>query len=180
MAQLRALQRRRRQGAAEDRRLGEVIANELGILRRIADLAVTTPPRFALGSMDALIAQGWFDSVYGTGRNHRIRVFAELERSGTALEQAEQRFAADPSPQNQAALERAQARRTRALDGHAQLPEENDAFPTGASTGAGVTRGAPPPPPPPGPGPTGSVTGPSQLDALERALAQLTGAPARA
>ena len=180
IAQLRALQRRRGQGAAEDERLGRAIATELTIPRRIADLAVTRPPRFALGSMDALIAQGWFDSIYGSGSAHRERVLTELERSGTALEQAEQRFAADPSPQNQAALERARARRTRALDGHAQLPEENDAFPTGASTGAGVTRGAPPPPPAPGPGPAASVTGPSQLDALERALSQLTGAPARA
>lgn len=180
IAQLRALQRRRRQGAAEDERLGRAIATELTIPRRIADLAVTRPPRFALGSMDALIAQGWFDSVYGSGSAHRTQVLTELERSGTALEQAEQRFAANPSPQNQAALERARARRTRALDGHAQLPEENDAFPTGTSTGAGVTRGAPPPPPAPGPGPAASVTGPSQLDALERALSQLTGAPARA
>ena len=178
IAQLRALQRRRRQGAAEDARLGRVIATELEIPRRIADLAVTTPPRFALGSMDALIAQGWFDSVYGTGSARRERVLTELERSGTALEQAERRFAANPTPQNQAALDRARARRTRALDGHAQLPEENDAFPTGAATGAGVTRGAPPPPP--APGPDASVIGPSQLDGLESALSQLTGAPARA
>jgi hypothetical protein len=184
VAQLRALQRRRGEGAAEDERLARAIATELTIPRRIADRAVTTPPRFALGSMEALIAQGWFDSIYGTGRAHRERVLTELERSGTALEQAEQRFAANPTPQNQAALDRARARRTRALDGHAQLPEENDAFPTGASTGAGVTRGAPPPPPAPGPGPApggaASVTGPSQLDTLEAALSQLTGAPARA
>ena len=180
IAQLRALQRRRGQGAAEDERLGKAIATELTIPRRIADRAVTTPPRFALGSMDALIAQGWFDSVYGTGSAHRTRVLTELERSGTALEQAEQRFADDPTPQNEAALERARARRTRALDGHAQLPEENDAFPTGASTGAGVTRGAPPPPPAPAPGPDASATGPSQLGRLEAALSQLTGAPVRA
>ena len=176
IAQLRALQRRRGQGAAEDKRLAEAIANELGIDRRIAGLAVTTPPRFALGSMEALIAQGWFDSVYGSGFDHRVQVVAELELSFTALEQAERRFAANPTAQNEAALERARARRTRALDANAQLPEENDASPTGASAGAGVTRGAPPPAP--APGADASVTGPSQLNGLENALSQLTGAPA--
>jgi hypothetical protein len=181
IAQLRALQRRRGEGAAEDERLGRAIAAELQIPRRIADRAVTSPPRFALGSMEALIAQGWFDSIYGSGRARRNQVLTELDRAGTALERAEQRFADNPTPQNEAALERARARRARALDGHAQLPEENDAFPTGASTGAGVTRGAPPPPPAPGPGP-GPVpaTGASQLGGLERELAQLTGAGARA
>jgi hypothetical protein len=182
IAQLRALQRRRGEGAAEDERLGRAIAAELQIPRRIADRAVTSPPRFALGSMEALVAQGWFDSIYGRGAAHRNQVLTELDRAGTALERAEQRFADNPTPANQAALERARARRTRALDGHAQLPEENDAFPTGAATGAGVTRGAPPLPPAPGPapGPGGAATGPSQLDGLEAALAQLTGATTRA
>ena len=184
IAQLRALQRRRGEGTAEDERLGRAIAAELQIPRRIADRAVTSPPRFALGSMEALIAQGWFDSVYGSGSTRRNQVLTELDRAGTALERAEQRFADNPTPQNEAALERARARRTRALDGHAQLPEENDAFPTGASTAAGVTRGAPPPPPAPPPGPApgagGAALVPSQLDGLETALAQLTGAAARA
>ena len=179
IAQLRALQRRRGEGAAEDARLGRAIAAELQIPRRIADRAVTSPPRFALGSMEALVAQGWFDSIYGTGRVRRNQVLAELDRAGAALERAEARFAANPSPANQAALERARARRERALDGHAQLPEENDAFPTGAATGAGVTRGAPPPPAPP-PGPDGAALGPSQLDGLATALAELTGTPVRA
>jgi peptidoglycan hydrolase-like protein with peptidoglycan-binding domain len=180
IAQLRVLQRGRRPGAAADERLAKAIATELGIPKRIADRAVADPPRFALGSMDALIAQGWFDSVYGVGRDRRNATLTELERSGAALEQAKKRFADNPTPQNQAALDRANARRTKALDGHAQLPEENDAFPTGASTGAGVTRGAPPPPPAPGPGGAASVIGPSQLDGLEAALSQLTGTPVRA
>ena len=182
IAQLRALQRRRGEGAAEDERLGRAIAAELQIPRRIADRAVTSPPRFALGSMEALVAQGWFDSIYGRGSAHRNQVLTELDRAGTALERAEARFASNPTPANQATLERARARRTRALDGHAQLPEENDAFPTGAATGAGVTRGAPPLPPAPGPAPGdgGGATGPSQLDGLEAALAQMTGAPTRA
>ena len=98
IAQLRALQRRRGEGAAEDARLGRAIAAELQIPRRIADRAVTTPPRFALGSMEALVAQGWFDSMYGTGSARRERVLTELDRSGAALEQAEQRFAANPTP----------------------------------------------------------------------------------
>ena len=167
-----------RQGAAEDERLAEAIANELRIDKRIADLAVTTPPRFALGSMEALIAQGWFDSVYGSGFDHRVqRGPAELELSVTALEQAEQRFAANPTAQNEAALERARARRTRALDGQRpaargerRLPDRRERR-APASRGARLRR-------PPRPAPDASVIGPSQLNGLENALSQLTGAPA--
>ena len=180
IAQLRALQRRRREGAAEDARLGRAIATELQIPRRIADLAVTTPPRFALGSMDALIAQGWFDSMYGTGSARRERVLTELERSGTALEQAEQRFAADPTPRT----------RRRSIERGLVAPGHSTATPSSrrrttpsrpARPRAPASRGALlPPPPAPGPGPDASVIGPSQLNGLENALSQLTGAPARA
>ena len=85
IAQLRALQSRRGEGAAEDERLGRAIAAELQIPRRIADRAVTSPPRFALGSMEALVAQGWFDSIYGTGRDRRN---AGLDRAGPSRRRA--------------------------------------------------------------------------------------------
>jgi hypothetical protein len=48
------------------------IATEMGIPNRIAAEAVGDP--LAPGSMEALIADGWYQSVYGTGRAHRRRV----------------------------------------------------------------------------------------------------------
>ena len=180
IAQLRALQRRRREGAAEDARLGRAIASELQIPRRIADLAVTTPPRFALGSMDALIAQGWFDSVYGTGRARREHVLTELDRSGTALERAEQRFARQPdagepgSARSSAGSSQPGTRRPcPAPRGERRLPDRRG-HRRRRHAGRPAAAG------PPDPGPTASVVGPSQLDGLASALAQLTGAPARA
>jgi len=51
------------------------IASEMGIPARIAAEAVGAP--LATGSMDALIADGWYQSVYGTGREHRGRTLGE-------------------------------------------------------------------------------------------------------
>jgi len=48
------------------------IATEMGIPARIAALAAGAP--LAEGSMDALIADGWYQSVYGSGSAHRERV----------------------------------------------------------------------------------------------------------
>jgi hypothetical protein len=54
------------------------IANGMGIPNRIAVEAVAHP--LASGSMEALIADGWYQSVYGRGRAHRERV---LRPTGT-------------------------------------------------------------------------------------------------
>jgi len=48
------------------------IATEMGIPARIAAVAAGAP--LARGSMDALIADGWYQSVYGSGSAHRERV----------------------------------------------------------------------------------------------------------
>ena len=143
IAQLWSLQRRCREGSAEGMRLGWVIATELQIPRRIADLAVTTPPWFALGSMDAPIAQGRFDSVYALGAPI-ASVSGPSWSAPARRSSAQQRFAADPTPANQAALERARVRRTRALDGHAAAPAGERRLPDGRGDGRGATRGAPP------------------------------------
>jgi uncharacterized protein (DUF433 family) len=57
------------------------IAYGMGIPNRIAVAAVANP--LASGSMEALIADGWYQSVYGTGRAHRERV---LGPTGTTQE----------------------------------------------------------------------------------------------
>jgi hypothetical protein len=138
MAQLRAAQ-----GLS-----AAAVATELGIPARIATQAKADP--LVRGSMLAVIAQGWWDSVYGTGSQHREAVLTEVDRADTALKQARQRAQAHPTPANQAALDRAQARFDRAFAAYRNLPEENDAWATGPAAAAGVTSGSAPAPAPAG------------------------------
>jgi hypothetical protein len=194
IAQLRCLQRRTRNPKATDDQIARAVANELGIQKNIAEEAVKPPP-FALGSMDALIARGWFDSAYGSGSARRDQILTELDRPEKALDAAKKKQKQHPSAANQLAVDRAQERLNRAIAGHATLPEEDDAFVAGERTHAGVTRGAPPKPPPaPGggaapagaPAPGGPVPAPAgpgalhvlptKLDALPAALEDLVNA----
>jgi hypothetical protein len=198
IAQLRCLRRRRRNAKATDDQIAAAVARELGIPKNIADEAVKPAP-FALGSMDALIAQGWFDSVYGGGSARRAQILTELDRAEKALDAAQKKQKQHPSPANQLAVDRAQERLNRAIAGHATLPEEDDAFVAGERSEPGVTRGAPPKPPPapdggaapggvpaPGPAPGGPVPVPAgvgalpvlttKLDALHAALEDLVNA----
>ncbi len=167
MAQLRATQLRRGSGKAADDRLVARIVAEMTIPPHIAEKAVKAP--LPPGSMQALIAQGWFDSVYGAGRAHRKRTLDELEAAGKALAKARALAKKHPTPANEAALERARIRNREANAAYKNLPEENDAWATGPMTGPGVTSGAPdlPPLPPP--------TDP-ELAEIETDLEQLVGA----
>jgi len=122
------------------------ITAELGIPARIAALARADP--LARGSMDAVIAQGWWDSVYGSGSAHREAVLAELDRAATARRNAVAAHEANPTPATEAALERANERFQRAFAAYQNLPEENDAWATGPLAAAGITSGSPPPTPP--------------------------------
>jgi hypothetical protein len=193
IAQLRCLQRRARNRQASDDQIARAVSTELGIPKNIAAEAVKAPP-FALGSMDALIAQGWFDSVYGSGATRRDQILTELDKAEKALEAAKKRQKEHPSPANQLAVERAQERVNRAIAGHATLPEEDDAFVAGERSEHGVVRGAPPKPVPapsgalpagaPGPVPASAAPAgvgalavpPTKLDRLQAALEDLVGA----
>ncbi len=90
------------------------------------------------GSMEYLIADGWYQSVYGTGSADRERTLTELSDADTALDAAQAAFDADPSPANQAMLTAATERRQAAFDAYQQLPEENDAWRTGGRVTAGM------------------------------------------
>ncbi|ROR93998.1 hypothetical protein EDD28_3427 [Salana multivorans] len=119
------------------------IAAELGIPVAIARLARAAP--LAAGSPLALIARGWWDSVYGGGAEHRERVLAEVDAAARARDAARAAHAGDPTPANQAALDAATERFERAHDAYQNLPEENDAWATGPAAAAGITSGSPPP-----------------------------------
>ena len=137
MAQLRAAQ-----GLS-----AAAITTELGIPARIAALARADP--LVRGTMEAVIAQGWWDSVYGSGSAHREATLTEIDRAATARTAAQARFDANPTPANQAALDRANERFNRAFAAYQNLPEENDAWATGPAAARGITGGSAVPEPEP-------------------------------
>jgi len=122
------------------------IVAELGIPADIAGKSRLAP--LAKGSMEALVAQGWWESVYGSGSAHRVRVLTEVDAAEKASTKAQAKFDADPSEASQAALDAAKARFDKAFAAYQNLPEENDAWATGPSAAAGVTGGSPAPPAP--------------------------------
>jgi hypothetical protein len=143
------------------------IAAEMTIPPRIAALAVAAP--LERGSMQAVIAEGWFDSVYGAGQEDRNAVLTRAEADEEALRAAQARYDKAKTPANEAALAAAKAKRDESRAVYQNLPEENDAFATGKMTGAGVTRDAPDPvtpETPPRPGPTAVEPLAGSLDAL--------------
>ena len=97
--------------------------------------------------MEAVIAQGWWDSVYGAGSAHREVTLTEVDRASTARTAAQTRFDANPTEANQAALDRANERFSRAFAAYQNLPEENDAWATGPAAARGITGGSPTPEP---------------------------------
>lgn len=133
MAQLRA----------GEGRTGAEIATETDIRADIAELAAGQP--LEPGSMEALVAKGWYDSVYGAGSAHRDTVLTELDASADALDAAREQFEADPTPANREALAAARTRQRTAFNTYRELPEENDAWATGPLAEVGVTAGSPEP-----------------------------------
>lgn len=117
------------------------ITAETGIRADIATQAKAAP--LVRGSMDALIAQGWWDSIYGDGAAHRVQVLTELDCAGRAARRAKATMEADPSPANTAAFATAKARFERAHAAYQELPEENDAWATGGRARTGITAGSP-------------------------------------
>jgi hypothetical protein len=135
------------------------MVSELGIEARIATAAKALP--LARGSMEAVIAQGWWDSVYGSGREQRNAVLDEVDAASTARRNAEAAHAANPTADTQAALDAANERFDRAFAAYQNLPEENDAWATGPLAAAGISGGSPEPEPAPGglPGEAGEPAG---------------------
>jgi len=179
MAQLRAAQLRRKAGAAEDLRLQAAVATDVDIPRPIAKQAVETP--LAAGSMQALIAQGWYDEQFGAGSAEAARVTTAAVNAANAAAAAQQRQDAHPSAANAEALRKANVLRQKTFAAYRELPMENDAWTTAPMTAPGVTSGAPPPSPPPTPTPTpggATPTGPSSPGGLADDLKQLVGAGA--
>jgi hypothetical protein len=139
---------------------------------RIAALAAAAP--LERGSMQAVIAEGWFDSVYGSGQEHRNAALTRAEADEEAFLAAEARLKENDTPANRAARDAAKAKRDKSRAVYQDLPEENDAFATGAMTGAGVTRGAPDPVTPETPPQAGPTAVEPLAGSLEAMLAPVS------
>ena len=124
------------------------IAGTLGIPGTIGKAAKGAPP-IQPGSTDAVIASGWYESVYGSGAAHRDAVLERLAEADWSVTTAKCRCQRAPGPASDALLAKAEAALAIAFDAYQQLPEENDAFATEPTAGAGVTGGTPHPTPVP-------------------------------
>lgn len=103
--------------------------------RAIAD-AIRPENQIAPGTMEALIAQGWYDSVYGRDSQHRDGVLRRVLAAKAALNAAEQALEDDPdNPATIRAHARANERFQAAYTEYRDLPEENDAFRVGDEVG---------------------------------------------
>ena len=122
--------------AEQDFRVGQLLARQgksaeqitaiTGLNADVAKKAVDA--KGDITAMQALIAQGWFDSLHGAaGLARRRRNSEELRAAFTAREAACDAFKADPTPQNKAKLDLDKARFDRAVAEHDDLPHEFDA-----------------------------------------------------
>lgn len=107
----------------------KAIADEMGIPAAIAADATSKPLK--KGSMDAVIAQGWYDSIYGAHADERNAILNEVEAADNALKHARAAVKKDPSAANQAGLVAAKKRFDVAYRRYRDLPEESDAFRAG-------------------------------------------------
>jgi hypothetical protein len=122
--------------AEQDFRIGQMLAGrhktaeqihaETGLNLKVAKDAANLPLK--PGTMEAVIAEGWYDSLYGdAGIERRNRNSAELRAAFKAREAAEKANIDHPTPENAAKLAKAKARYDKAVAEHDDLPHEFDA-----------------------------------------------------
>jgi hypothetical protein len=82
----------------------------------------------AAGSMEAVIAQGWFDALFpDPAAAKRRKNHADLQKFFSEREAARKENREHPSAENAAKQAAAEARYNRAVDEHDQFPDEFDA-----------------------------------------------------
>ncbi|OUL28219.1 peptidoglycan-binding domain-containing protein [Nostoc sp. 106C] len=109
----------------------KAIAKEMDIPPNIASSAVNNPLKS--GSMEALIAEGWYESVYGAKADYRDRVLTDLDTKQKALDKAKEQHDKSPTDANQAKLDKAQKQYDIAYEKYRDLPEEADAWRVGGA-----------------------------------------------
>lgn len=117
----------------------KAIATEMGIPPNIASDATSKPLK--QGSIKALIAEGWYNSVYGAKAAYRKQVLTDVSAKKTALDKAEAEYDKAPTGANKAKVEVARKQYDAAYEKYKALPEEADAWRAGgAVTNAYLNR----------------------------------------
>lgn len=137
------------------RSVATIVSEMSGLPPRIARAARRSPIR--PGTVEAVIASGWWESVFGSRAAHRDATLTRIERADFRLTREQCRFQRFSTPANQARVDAAQAEFDAAHERYQDLPEENDAFATGPAGATGVT-GTPNPAPVPDLDPCAELT----------------------
>lgn len=102
------------------------IVLETGIKKDIAEDAVQKPTQ--PGTMEALIAEGWHESLHSdTGKAKIRKNNAAMDKAFAEREAAKKAYEANPTPENKAKLEAAKAAYQKTIDTHEDFPHEFDA-----------------------------------------------------
>src|SRR5262249_27903086 len=83
--------------------------------REIIQEAMKKENQLKPGTMEAVIAEGWFDSLYGVDSAERTRIMTEKDEAMAAANAAADAFNAKKTPENKRKLEAAVKRQDRAL-----------------------------------------------------------------
>jgi hypothetical protein len=107
---------------------GKRIHAETGIEIEVAKEAARPENHLKRGTMEAVIAEGWHDSLIIAEGVERIQKNnAAMDKAFAARKAAREAFDADPSPENRAKKEAAEAAYDKTVDEHDDLPHEFDA-----------------------------------------------------
>lgn len=117
---------------AGKKRTAAQIATETAIEVGAVAAAVAEP--IQPGTMEAVIATGWYDSIYGRDSAKREAVLTEVLAAKTAAVKAKKERDANPTPANEAKFFKAKARFDKAFKAYKNLPEEADAHRVGDET----------------------------------------------
>lgn len=115
-----------------------VIATTMSIPANIATAAVANPIK--QGTTEAIQAEGWYDSVYGSNADYRNKVLDNVEATDNARKKAEENYKKNPTPANKAKLEAATAKFEAAHKRYMELPEEADAWRVGGQVTAAYLK----------------------------------------
>lgn len=115
-----------------------VIATTMSIPANIATAAAANPIK--KGTTEAIQAEGWYDSVYGSNADYRNKVLDNVEATDNARKKAAEEYKKNTTPANKAKLEAATGKFDEAYKRYKELPEEADAWRVGGQVTAAYLK----------------------------------------
>lgn len=104
------------------------IVIKTGLNPIIAEIAARPENHIQPNTMEAVIAEGWFDSLHSEAGKKKIQQNnAAMDKAFTEREAAQKAYDANPTPENKAKLEQAKLAYQKTLDVHKDMPHEFDA-----------------------------------------------------